>query len=54
MLGNSLFEGWLENVPVLTLNPFIPGTALESLAPNWINDYGPRGIRVNVTDFLID
>lgn len=54
MLGNSLFEGWLENVPVLTLNPFTPGTALESLAPNWINDYGPRGIRVNVTDFLID
>ena len=33
-------SNWLENVPVLSLNPFIPGTALESLAPNWINDYG--------------
>ncbi|MBT7242166.1 MAG: hypothetical protein HN879_01950, partial [Flavobacteriaceae bacterium] len=54
MLGNSLFEGWLGNVLPLTLNPLEQGTVLEYLAPNFINDYGPRGIRVNVTDFLID
>ena len=54
MLGNSLFEGWLGNVLPLTLNPLEQGTVLEHLAPNFINDYGPRGIRVNVTDFLID
>ena len=54
MLGDNLFEGWLGNVPPLTLNPLEQGTVLEYLAPNFINDYGPRGIRVNVTDFLID
>jgi hypothetical protein len=54
MLGNSLFEGWLGNVPVLTFSPFVPGTVLDYLAPNWINDYSPRGTRVDVTDFLLD